>query len=58
MQRAGTGTNVRARRRTSAISGETRCPPSSAVGTINLNAGGLLLFGGSTLPARPGRSTT
>jgi hypothetical protein len=36
-----------------ALSGETKCPPSSAVGTINLNAAGWLLFGGSTFLPDP-----
>jgi hypothetical protein len=34
-------------------SGYTKCPPSSAVGTININQGGVLEFGGETFVPEP-----
>jgi hypothetical protein len=35
------------------ISGDTKCSPSSAVGTVNLSQAGHLLFGGSTFLPEP-----
>jgi hypothetical protein len=35
------------------VSGETRCPPSSAVGTIQLYSAGELLYGGPTFLSTP-----
>jgi hypothetical protein len=35
------------------LDGETKCPPSSAIGTVGLSVGGAPLFGGNTLLPTP-----